>query len=78
MDKDKYADLYDMLLGNYYTLGTTGAQALEAVWGDIAGKYFTTNLDEWGISERDLVGIVNDIAWQLTVGDKLHTAPRVP
>jgi hypothetical protein len=71
-------DIYEILRENYYTLGTTGAQAIEAIWGDIAGGYFAGDLAEWGISLKrfiDLVGylahsLIDDGCWNVSAGSR--------
>ena len=62
-------ELIQILTENYFTLATTGAQAVEAVWGDIAGGHFDDQCEEWGISMTELVTAVNEFAlWLTTAG----------
>lgn len=71
-------DIYEILRENYYTLATTGAEAIEAIWGDIAGGYFAENLVEWGITEKHLIDIVTYLAksliddgcWRISAGSR--------
>jgi hypothetical protein len=71
-------DIYEILRENYYTRGTTGAQAIEAIWGDIAGGFFAENLSEWEISLPhliDLVGylaksLIDDGCWHISAGSR--------
>ena len=58
-------DIYEILRENYYTLTSTGAEAIEAIWGDITAGYFAENLVEWGITEKHLIDIVGYLAKSL-------------
>jgi uncharacterized protein YukE len=58
-------EITEILLENYYTLATTGAQALEAVWGDISNGNFADQISEWGSSMGQLIEAVNDMTTYL-------------
>jgi hypothetical protein len=62
-------EVIQILTENYFTLAATGAQAVEAVWGDIAEGHFAGQCEEWGISMTELVTAVNEFAlWLATAG----------
>ena len=70
-------EIAELLMENYYSIGTTGAQAMEALWSDIAEGNFTETLQDWGITEGQLVIACNIVANQLVDGGRLFTAPQV-
>jgi hypothetical protein len=74
MNKTEIAEL---LMENYYSLGTTGAQAMEAIWSDIAEGNFTQTLEDWEITQKQLVDATNLVADQLVDAERLFTAPRI-
>ena len=68
-------EMVTILKENYYTLATTGAQAIEAVWGDIAEGNFD-NQDDWGVSMSELVTAVNAFAKWITDEGYLFSEAR--
>ncbi len=49
-------DLDRILWENYYFLATTRAQAMEAMWGDLAnGTLVSWALDSWGLESDDIL-----------------------
>ena len=50
---------------------------MEALWSDIAEGNFTQTLEDWGITEGQLVIACNIVANQLVDGGRLFTAPQV-
>ena len=62
---------------NYYSIGTTGAQAMEALWSDIAEGNFTQTLQDWGITEKQLVDAISLVANMIVDQGLLFTAPQV-
>ena len=74
MNKTEIAEL---LMENYYSLGTTGAQAMEAIWSDIAQGHFTQTLEDWEITQKQLVDATNLVADQLVDAERLFTVPRI-
>jgi len=73
MDKQ---EIILILTENYYTLATTGAQAIEAVWGDIAEGNFDDQCKEWGVSMSELVAEVNAFAKWITDAGYLFREAR--
>ena len=72
-------ELSVILAENYYRLGTTGSQAIEAMWGDIAGGYFDEQCIEWGITMDELIAAVNtmtnritEMGWLFVAASPLH------
>jgi hypothetical protein len=56
----------DLLVEHYYTLSTTGANAIAAIWGDFADGNFSDNLVEWGMTESQFIAALNDLALNIT------------
>ena len=56
----------DLLVEHYYTLSTTGANAIAAIWGDLADGNFSDDLIEWGLTESQFVAALNELALNIT------------
>lgn len=63
--KIKKKELMELLEENYYTLATTGAEAMAVIFDDYSSGRFTENLAEWGISSERLLKVINEMfdAW---------------
>jgi hypothetical protein len=59
--KIKKKELMNLLEENYYTLSTTGAEAMASVFDDYSQGRFTENLPEWGISSERLLKVINEM-----------------
>ena len=70
-------EIAELLMENYYSIGTTGAQAMEALWSDIAEGNFTQTLQDWGITEKQLVDAISLVANMIVDQGLLFTAPQV-
>lgn len=57
--KIKKKELISILEENYYTLGTTGAQATAVIFEEYSTGSFEPNLKEWGISAERLLQVIN-------------------
>lgn len=68
-------EIREILNENYYTLGSSGAQAIAAVWSEIAEGYFDDQCDEWGVSVIQFVSAVND--WAMWLADTGRLAKPV-
>ncbi len=74
----EHYEIFEILRENYYTRGTTGAEAIEAIWSDIVGGHFDENLYEWDISLKrfiELVGylahsLIDDGCWMVGAGTR--------
>jgi hypothetical protein len=69
-------EIAGLLLENYYSIGTTGAQAMEALWSDIAEGNFVETLEDWGITEKQLVDAISLVANMIVDQGLLFTAPQ--
>jgi hypothetical protein len=69
-------EIAGLLLENYYSIGTTGAQAMEALWSDVAEGNFVETLEDWGITEKQLVDAISLVANMIVDQGLLFTAPQ--
>lgn len=58
-------EIFEILRENYYTLGLTGADAMAAIWSEIADGLFSQQCKDWGITEKQLVYIAGWLATSL-------------
>jgi hypothetical protein len=63
--KIKKKELMGLLEENYYTLATTGAEAMVVILDDYSSGRFAENLVEWNISSSRLLQVINEMfdAW---------------
>ena len=63
--KIKKKELMGLLEENYYTLATTGAEAMAIILDDYSSERFAENLIEWNISSSRLLQVINEMfdAW---------------
>lgn len=63
--KIKKKELMGLLEENYYTLVTTGAEAMAVILDDYSSGRFADNLIEWNISSSRLLQVINEMfdAW---------------
>jgi hypothetical protein len=59
--KIKKKELMNLLEENYYTLSTTGAEAMAIIFEEYSQGRFTENLSEWGISSERLLKVINEM-----------------
>jgi hypothetical protein len=59
--KIKKKELMGLLEENYYTLATTGAEAMAVMLDDYSSGRFTENLVEWNISSSRLLQVINEM-----------------
>jgi hypothetical protein len=57
----KKRELKELLEENYYTLATTGAEAMAIIFDEYSRGLFAPNLEEWGISSERMLHIVNEM-----------------
>lgn len=57
----KKKELKELLEENYYTLSTTGAQAMAIIFEEYANGQFAPNLEEWGITSDRLLQVINEL-----------------
>jgi hypothetical protein len=57
----KKKELKELLEENYYTLASTGADAVMAIFDDFNNHRFSSNLEEWGISAERLLQVINEL-----------------
>ena len=50
---------------------------MEAIWSDIAQGNFTQTLENWEITQKQLVDATNLVADQLVDAERLFTVPRI-
>jgi hypothetical protein len=62
MDKKiKKHELMSILEENYYTLSTTGSEAVASIFDDYSKGLFEPNLVEWGITDERLLQVINSM-----------------
>jgi hypothetical protein len=63
--KIKKKELMGLLEENYYTLATTGAEAMSVILDDYSSGRFKESLVEWNISSSRLLQVINEMfdAW---------------
>lgn len=63
--KIKKKELMGLLEENYYTLATTGAEAMSVILDDYSSGRFKENLVEWNVSSSRLLQVINEMfdAW---------------
>jgi hypothetical protein len=59
--KIKKRELMYVLEMEYYTLASTGAEAMATIFEDYSQGRFTENLQEWGISPERLLHVINEM-----------------
>lgn len=59
--KIKKKELMELLDNNYYTLASTGAEAMSAIFDDYSNGRFVENLVDWGISSERLLAVINEL-----------------
>jgi hypothetical protein len=59
--KIKKKELIEILEENYYTLTTTGAEAVATIFDEYSRGSFEPNLEEWGISSDRLLQVINSM-----------------
>ena len=63
--KIKKKELMGLLEENYYTLATTGAEAMSVILDDYSSGRFKESLVEWNVSSSRLLQVINEMfdAW---------------
>jgi len=75
----KEEDLDTILWENYYFLATTRAQAIEAIWGDLAnGTLMSWALDSWGLTSDDIVRSITRLTTKHVLGKDVHEMAYEP
>lgn len=67
------SEISSILCENYYTLVTTGRQALVACWADYHEGFFDENLSEWGISNAELESAIVEFEARIIAEGLLNT-----
>lgn len=71
-DIDKIARLAELLEENYYTLTTTGAEAVEIARDDLARQYFSNGTnEEWQTTDSDIKSAIDYLEIKMHVEGKL-------
>jgi hypothetical protein len=71
--KIKKKELISILEENYYTLETTGAQAVANIFDEYSRGSFEPNLEEWGISADRLLQVINSMVDDWCKAGKMDT-----
>jgi len=71
--KIKKHELIKILEENYYTLSSTGAEAIAVIYDEYSQGLFTENLDEWGITAERLLQVINDMVDDWCKSGKMDT-----
>lgn len=68
-----------ILWENYYFLATTRAQAIEAIWGDLAnGTLMSWALDSWGLTSDDIVRSITRLTVDQVLGKDINEMAYAP
>jgi hypothetical protein len=59
--KIKKKELMGVLENEYYTLASTGADAMASIFDDYSNGRFAENLEDWGISAGRLLQVINEM-----------------
>lgn len=70
-------EIVDLLRENYWYLGVTGAQAMEALWGEIASNRsgFEETASEFGSTIQDFVRATSLLGDWFAINDLLYKSP---
>jgi hypothetical protein len=72
-------ELDKVLWENYYFLATTRAQAIEAIWGDLAnGSLLAWALDSWGLTSDDIVRSITRLTVDHVLGKDINEMAYEP